>query len=299
MQDSLTDKPPADLDQFWERTLVRARSIPLDVKIEPVKDPMPFHTFRLTYRSLDGVPIRAYLSLPWDAISTKKKSKRWPVIVTCPGYSGWGQVTQLSECQLGYAVLQMYPRGMGESAELWRVPDHCVSAWINYGRENPEGFYYQGAYMDMVRAIDYLVTRPDIDPGRIGLSSGSGGGLIVLAVGSLDPRVRAVVAEEPFLCDFLHNPAQANSQEINDPVFLRTWSYFEPMNLVHRLRAPTLLIAGGKDTTCPPVTIRAIFDRLAGIKALHHDPDEAHTASSDFHAMNWAWMNRYLKPGGR
>jgi len=206
----MTDTAPADLDRFWERTLARTRSEPLNAQIEPVKEILPYHKFRLTYKSLEGVPIRAYLSLPWDAISTRKKSKRWPVIVTCPGYSGWGQVTQLSECQLGYAVLQMYPRGMGESAELWRVPDHCVSAWINYGRENPEGFYYQGAYMDMVRAIDYLVTRPDIDPGRIGLSSGSGGGLIVLAVGSLDPRVRAVVAEEPFLCDFLHNPAQAN-----------------------------------------------------------------------------------------
>src|ERR1051326_2295291 len=240
MQDSLNDKPPADLDGFWERTLVRARSTPLDAQIETVNELVPYHKFRLTYRSLDGAPIRAYLSLPWGAISKAAHPQRWPVILTCPGYSGLGGgFTQLSDCQHGYAVLQVSPRGMGESAELWRVPDHCVSAWINYGRENPEGFYYQGAYMDMVRAIDYLVTRPDIDPARIGLSSASGGGLIVLCAASLDERVKAVVAEQPFLCDFLHNPAQATSQEINDPVFLHTWSYFEPINLVPRLNTPT------------------------------------------------------------
>ena len=295
MQDSFRGALPCDLDSFWTRTLARARSAPLDTQIARVEESLPYHKFRLSYRSLDNVPVRAYLSLPWEAASEAAQPKRWPAVVTCPGYSGVGWLTQPADCQRGYAVLQVSPRGMGESAELWRVPDHCVSAWVNYGPEKPEGFYYQGAYMDIVRGIDYLLTRPDIDPDRIGLASASGGGLIVLGVGSLDRRVKAVVAEQPFLCDFVRNPALANSKEMKDPVFLRTWSYFEPVNLVPQMTAPTLLLAGGRDKTCPPETIRAVFDRLTCIKTLFENPAQPHGTSSDWYAMAWEWMDRYLK----
>jgi cephalosporin-C deacetylase len=118
--------------------------------------------------------------------------------------------------------------------------------------------------------------------------------LIVLGVGSLDQRVKAVVAEQPFLCDFLHNPAMTGSKEVKDPVFLRTWSYFEPMNLVPKMTAPTLLLSGGQDKTCPPETIRAVFDRLNCIKALFEEPGLPHTASIDFYSLGWEWLDRYL-----
>jgi cephalosporin-C deacetylase-like acetyl esterase len=61
------------------------------------------------------------------------------------------------------------------------------------------------------------------------------------------------------------------------------------------MTAPTLLLSGGQDKTCPPETIQAVFDRLTCIKALHHDPDLSHSTCSDFYAMGWEWLNRHLK----
>lgn len=119
-------------------------------------------------------------------------------------------------------------------------------------------------------------------------------GGIVLAVGGLDPRVKAVVAHVPYLCDLRHHPGLSSDLR-QDPVFLDTFDYFDPVNLASRLRAPTLISAGGKDKTCPPETIRAVFDRLPGIKSLAHYPDLPHTSCGDFYEMSWEWMGRYIR----
>jgi cephalosporin-C deacetylase len=147
----------------------------------------------------------------------------------------------------------------------------------------------------MFRGIDYLLTRPDVDPNRIGLIGTSQGGGMVLAAGGIDQRVKAVVSHLPYFCDARHNPVFLTQDLGRDPKFLDTFDYFDPIHLAPRLRAPTLISAGGKDKTCPPESIRAVFDRLPGIKALAHYPELTHTSCGDFYEMSWEWMNRYLK----
>ena len=286
---------PADLDAFWHRTLARARAQSLDVQIEKVDQRLPYHVHRVTYRSLDGVPVRAYLSLPIEAASEARLPQRWPAIVTAPGYGGWEFGTQLGECQRGYAILQVYPRSQGESGELWHIDGSRGAHWVQYGKENAEGSFYQGAFIDLVRGIDYLRTRSDVDSERIGLMGTSQGGMLALGTAAVETSIRAVVAHVPYLCNVRHNAAFADSDLARDAAFLNTWDCFDPAQLAHRIEAPTLLSAGGKDTLCPLDTIRAVFDRLAGIKALAYYPDLIHTSCNDFYAMSWQWMDRYLR----
>ncbi len=281
------------LNSFWDRTRQQLAKEPIDVEIS-IADTKAhsYYPHRITYRSLDGVKVRAYLSSPR---LDEEKGPRLPAIVTAPGYSGWGMSISLAECQRGYIILQVYPRGQGESAELWKVQPGAEKAWVNHGKHNPEGFYYQGAYADMMRGVDYLLTRHDVDPNRIGLHGTSQAGGIVLSVGGIDPRVKAVVSHVPFLCDFRHNVAYKSCPDlVGDPVFLNTFDYFDPVNLAPLLKAPTLVSSGGKDFTCPPDAIRAVWNRLPGIKALHHEPDLTHTTSVDFYNMGWEWFARYL-----
>jgi hypothetical protein len=46
---------------------------------------------------------------------------------------------------------------------------------------------------DGIRAIDYALTRPDVDPARIAAMGISGGGLNTLFLAALDERVKAAV----------------------------------------------------------------------------------------------------------
>lgn len=273
-------------DTFWAETIAATRNEPLEPTCEPVADKQPYHTFRVTFRSFGGARITAKLGVP-----IVPAGMRLPAIVTAPGYGGWEFGQTLSECQRGYLMLQVYPRGQGESTDAWT--GSTDEGYLLRGIDDPAQYFYRGAFMDLLRGVDYLCTRDDVDPARLGMMGTSQGGGLVLSAAALDPRVRAVVAHVPFFCDMAHNAAFAGS-ELSTPEALRTFAWFDPAELAPNLHAPTLLSAGGQDTTCPPETIRAVFDRLPGKKALYHDPELTHTSSGDFYRMAWEWMGRYL-----
>lgn len=277
------------IDAFWQETLRRLASEPIEAKETDLREPLPYKTYAIEYRSLGGMRIKANLAIP---IRGGEKPARLPAIVTAPGYGGTQQGIMLAECQRGYAILQVWPRPTpnGEDKLTWKT-------------DSPEGAYYQFAYSDVIRGVDYLLTRAGIDPDRIAIAATSQGGGIALAVGSLDPRIRAVSAHVPFLCDMrlaARTPGALVKNALdkagkNDEATLRTLDFFDPLQLVPRLRVPTLISAGGKDTTCPATTIRNVFDRIESVKSLFHDPALIHTTSAPFYEMMWNWLDRYVK----
>jgi len=273
-------------EEFWRETIAQTRAKPLEETVEAVADPQPYYTFRVTYRSFGGARITAKLGVPIVEPGT-----RLPGIITAPGYGGWEHGVTLSECQRGYLLLQVFPRGQGESLE---APSGDTSAgYLLRGIADPREYFYRGAFMDMLRGVDYLLTRPDADPSRLGAMGTSQGGGIVLSASALEPRIRAVVAHVPFFCDMANNAAFRDS-DLNTPENQATFAYFDPVSHAPHLRAAVLLSSGGKDATCPPETIRAVFDRLPGIKGLMHYPELTHTSSPGFYGMSWEWMERYL-----
>lgn len=96
------------IEEFWERTLEQTASEPLDETTEHVAEPLPYETFRVTYRSFGGVYARARLSKPIDRSTPPRLL---PAIITAPGYGGREQGIMLSECQRSYIILQIFPRG--------------------------------------------------------------------------------------------------------------------------------------------------------------------------------------------
>jgi cephalosporin-C deacetylase len=283
------------IDEFWESTLARGRAESLDARIEQLAESVPYLTYRVSYRSLGGVRVTALLATPIEGEYGPSAKRRLPAVITAPGYGGREFGQTLSECQRGFVVMQIYPRDQGESArDLPPGRGRHDPPFLYRGISNREGFYYQGAYVDMVRGLDYLRTRDDVDPDRLGAAGTSQGGALVLAAAALDARVRAVVAHVPFLCDMRNNASPHLRDFRDDPEKLAVLDYFDPVNLAHRIRAAALLSTGGKDDTCPTAPIRAVFDRLPGIKAIAHYPELTHTSCGAFYGMTWEWLQRYL-----
>jgi cephalosporin-C deacetylase len=112
-----------------------------------------------------------------------------------------------------------------------------------------------------------------------------------------------VVAHVPFLCAVRRAAntegslirSLLDSAKMRDEEHLRVLEYFDPLQLAGALRVPVLLSSGGKDTTCPAETIRAVFDRLPGIKSLFHDPQLPHTTSEAFYRRTWEWLGDFLR----
>lgn len=290
-KDSTRDK----ITEFWRSTRERLAKTPMEAEVAAVAEALPYKKYKVTLISLDGVRICALLAIP---VQGESKAKPWPVIITTPGYSGNQQGVMLSECQRGYAILQVFPRGQGESAGFYKIIGDKLAGHV----DKPEGAYYQGAYADIIRAIDFAMTRDDFDHDHIALVATSQGGGISLAVAALDKRVKAVVAHLPFLCN-MRLAAQMPSlvkqcldrAGKNTLASLNTLDYFDVWQLAPNINVSVLLSAGGKDNTCPIATIRSVYERLPAKKDLKTYPDLVHTSCLDFYNLTWTWLDQNFR----
>src|SRR5687768_11989123 len=73
---------PDDLNSFWERTIVETAASPLDAQIERVEETLPYQRFRVSYRSLGGTQVRAYLNRPTCG---ERQARPLPAVVIAPG----------------------------------------------------------------------------------------------------------------------------------------------------------------------------------------------------------------------
>lgn len=289
---------PSDLREFWEGTRAELDKIPMQPELAPAPEQSAreFDTQCVTLTSFGGIKLRGWYSVPKD-----NPRGKCPAILAVPGYSGSKQIPTRLVAQ-GYAVLTLFPRSQGESKAEWQIES---GTYLTYHITDRDRYFYRGAYMDCVRGIDFLVSRPEIDAARIGMWSRSQGGGLTLATTSLDERIKAGVAEEPFLCNYpvsieVKTRPYAELGEYLDAhpeqkeAVVETLAYFDPLNLVEMISRPTLVNIGMEDDVCPYHTIVPVFERIQCQKALMTYPDLGHSSCTDFNNQAKKWLDLYL-----
>jgi cephalosporin-C deacetylase len=257
-----------------------------------------FDTFGVSLRGFGGITIRCWYSVPRD----RPSNRGLPAVIATPGYDGVKDIP-LHIVATGYAVLTLFPRGQGESERDWTVDQGTTK--FTHGAPDPEKYYYRGAYLDCIRGVDFLCSQPEIDDHRIGMWGRSQGGTFGLTTASLDSRVAAVVAEEPFLSDFpvaIHEGGGAYeelreylAEHPNDEEeLLSMLQYFDVLTHADAVVCPTLINLGQKDIECPASTIRQVFQTLRCPKALIEYPNLGHEPCTDFNVHAMDWLHRYL-----
>lgn len=91
--------------------------------------------------------------------------------------------------EAGYVVLVPDVRSFGEHGS--RETHRHYAEWLSF-----QGLVAYGVFTaDMIRALDLLEARPEVDPERIGVAGLSMGGQLAAYVAALDPRPRAAVVQ--------------------------------------------------------------------------------------------------------
>ncbi len=138
---------------------------------------------KLVFTSLPGVSVTANVYAP------KAGGRKSPAVLFPHGHWPHGrfqpeiQARAIGLAKLGYIVLTLDKYGYGER----KFTGHHEAFYLL-----PSGLTLEGLQIwDNMRALDYLLTRADVDPEKIGITGASGGGNQTMYTASLDTRIAA------------------------------------------------------------------------------------------------------------
>jgi len=153
---------------------------------------------KIIYESLPGYFVTANLYRP-------SQPGRYPAVLLQSGHTQEGKAEpQLLGANLalkGFISLAFDPVGQGEREQTydpqlkapaagWSVNEHIhAEAQSNLIGQGVARYFI----WDAKRSLDYLVSRPDVDPQRLAAAGCSGGGALTTFIGALDTRLKAVI----------------------------------------------------------------------------------------------------------
>jgi dipeptidyl aminopeptidase/acylaminoacyl peptidase len=123
------------------------------------------------------------------------------------------------------------------------------------------GFLRQHAYQDINSLLDWISTRPDLDPQRVAVTGGSYGGHMTLAVSTFfSDRIRCsidVVGMSNLVTFLEHTEAyrrdlrRVEYGDERDPKMREFLQRIAPMNHVEMIKKPMMVVAGKNDPRVP------------------------------------------------
>jgi acetyl xylan esterase AXE1 len=153
---------------------------------------------KVIFESLPGFFVTANLYLP-------KQPGRYPAVLLQSGHTQEGkpepQRLAANLALKGFVALAFDPVGQGEREQTyerqldgplagWSVNEHIQAGAQSLLIDESVARYF---IWDAKRALDYLLSRPEVDSTRVGVAGCSGGGALTTFIGALDARLKAVV----------------------------------------------------------------------------------------------------------
>jgi dipeptidyl aminopeptidase/acylaminoacyl peptidase len=207
----------------------------------------------------DGTKLHGWIVKPPDFDAAKK----YPLILeihggphTAYGVGFFHEFRALAAA--GYVVLYTNPRGS-----------------TTYGQEfgNVIQYRYPGDdFRDLMSCVDHVIARGYVDEARLGVTGGSGGGLLTNWVIAQTDRFAAAITQRCvadwasmwFSCDFaMFLPTWFRTTPMEDPQ-----AYLErsPVYLAEKIRTPLMVIHSEEDWRCPIGQGEAMFRALKALK---------------------------------
>lgn len=288
---------PADFETFWANAKAELAAVKPNYKLipDPVHTTAAVDVFIVEMRSLNNALIRGYYAQP-------KGKTNLPAMLHVQGYGTNMQPYDLENTDFAQFFLNI--RGHGNSKD---DVNPGMPGYLQAGIESPQTYIYRGAYMDCIRAVDFLCTRSEVDATRIGVMGSSQGGALSVATAALDPRIKLCMPDVPFLSDFrlyfqlARWPAnefveyQRRSRRSWDDIH-GVLDYFDIKNLAPNISCPVLMGVGLFDDVCPPASNFAMYNLLTTpAKAYYLYPQSGHGLPAEQYAYRKEWMRALLR----
>lgn len=306
-------KRPADFDVFWAGVKAELDAVPADwERLSGAGGETATHTIDwVRFSSLSDTLVYGWLAVP-KTLTGRSGNRGY---LWLPGYS-------LGNPPPGPESL--YPDtvtfGLNLHGNLpdtpYKHPSQSNADYITTGIESPQAYIYRSIIGHCLRALDVLAAQPEVSEKRLMVGGMSQGGGLALATAALAPQVKLCLADMPWLGaldlalslldrdkykkmsagrypdarGLIADYADAHP-EISEQVY-RTYAYFDPLSHAADIRCPTQMSAGGRDPSCKPPTIYAVYNELRCEKEMLYLPTVGHDIVPAMHDAHGNWVQR-------
>lgn len=187
------------------------RKTPLNARVVGVVERRDYRIEKVLFESRPGCLVTAHLYVP------AKLDGPAPGVIGSCGHAAEGKNAPLYQafCQRlarnGFVALIYDPFNQGERDQYFALRDResvrsSTHAHNMMGKQLELVGEWFGAWRawDGIRALDYLLTRPEVDPARVGLTGNSGGGTMTSWIWPVEERF-TMAAPSCFVTTFVAN----------------------------------------------------------------------------------------------
>lgn len=279
---------PADFEPYWHQTLEALAAYPAAPECERL--PMRCTEFATLYgvhlTSLGPYRLFGYLSIPCGA-------GPFPAIYYTPKYQSVleiiGQGTANAQ-RSRYITFALAGRGQRNADAPYAA---AFPGLLTDGIDQAATYIFRGLVADSVRGLQWLLTRPEVDPTRVVVS----GNDLALLTAALQPGATQVVTTPALF----HNTAEIAPKtqaypldEINDycrayptrvDAVRQTLAYYDLQAFAPRVTAATLLMAGAPGSVLDAQSLAPVAMALRGQVTIH--PSEQSGYKDGLYVEQW------------
>ena len=326
----------SDFDSYWAAAKEQLAAVPINATLTeiPAKSSAKRKVYLVEMQSIadglsgDPVTIRGYYAEPTDG-------QKHPVLIHFQGYDseyrpGGDSATPWcinanwdTEEGANFAEFILSNRGQsvnnrpasGRDDGIQKDFTNIYGDWFAYEFGNKDKYYYRGAYMDCLRAIDFMASRETSDMQNLFAEGQSQGGAFTVAAAALsDYKFSAIAPAITFMGDFpdyfdivswpghVAKSCQAtinkNGGSMTDADMYAFLSYYDTKNLATSITSPYITSIGLQDNVCPPHTNIAPYNNAQTAvddKVIIYNPELQHATNSDWNETFMTFFKKYMK----
>lgn len=319
----------SDFDSYWAVAKEQLAAVPINATLTeiPSKSSAKRKVYLVEMQSIadglngDPVTIRGYYAEPTDG-------QKHPVLIHYQGYDseyrpGGDSATPWcmnanwdTEEGANFAEFILSNRGQsvnnrpasGRDDGIEKDFTNSYGDWFAYEFGNKDKYYYRGAYMDCLRAIDFMASRETSDMQNLFAEGQSQGGAFTVAAAALsDYKFNAIAPAITFMGDFPDYfeitswpgyVAKENQGTMTDAEMYAFLSYYDTKNLATNITSPYITSIGLQDNVCPPHTNIAPYNNVetaAADKSIVYNAELQHATNSDWNETYMTFFKKYMK----
>lgn len=267
---------PADFDAFWAKCRAELDAVPMKAETEEIPSPTEgVRLYKVKVACAGAVgQTTGYLSVPVAA-------GKYPATASFWGYgASWGKNAytppkKLSKKQVEFSV-SAHGFELDRDADYYRgFRAKAKSNGLGHGFDpkqnaSPDTCYFKGMALRVIRAVEYLKTRPEWNGKDLVMTGGSQGSLQAMWCAAFVPGVTLAKIGIPWMCN-AGGVAEGRNHGDWYPQWAPGLDYFDQVNVAKRVPATCrveITRAGLGDYIAPPCGVALMYAALKCPKSI-------------------------------